>query len=262
MERLRAVARASGAPTGLLVRETVASLQSIGDDPQALLVACQRLVQRNPRRAPLIWLAAHVVTASDPLSSARSAAARVANDTTVAALAEALPENATLCVLGHPERVVEALRTRGDVRVLVVDVNGLASGAVRRLMNVEVEVDDVRVEGLGAAVAASDLLVLEADALGPDRALVPLGSLAAATVARHHGVGVWMVGGVARWLPARMFEIVERDFGLANAPWDDDEELLPLGLVDHVAGPDGLESVDAARRHTDCPIAPELLRLR
>jgi hypothetical protein len=75
-------------------------------------------------------------------------------------------------------------------------------------------------------------------------------------------VGVWLVGGVARWLPPRMFEIVERDFGPADAPWDDDEELLPLDLVDAIVGPDGVESVEASRRHTDCPIAPELLRKR
>lgn len=260
MERLRAVARAGDAPASLLVREAVASLHAFADDPQALLVACQRLVARNPRRAPLVWLAARVVTAADPLRAARAAAATISGDTTDDALADALPADATLCLVGHPERVVGSLRTRGDLRVLVVDANGMASGVVRRLLRDDVEVDDVRVEGTAAAVAGADLVVLEAEAIGPTHALVPQGSLAAALAARHHGRPVWLVAGVGRWLPGPLFGIVERDLARAPEPWDDDDELLSLDLVDAVVGPDGPEPVDAARRRTDCPLAPELLR--
>ena len=43
-------------------------------------------------------------------------------------------------------------------------------------------------------------------------------------------------------------------------PWDLDDEVVPLDLVDLVAGPFGNASVEEAAKHVDCPIAPELFK--
>ena len=51
--------------------------------------------------------------------------------------------------------------------------------------------------------------------------------------------------------------LVERALGMVEA-WDADEEIVPLSLVDKVAGPDGLVSVAEAVASTGCPVAPEL----
>ena len=44
---------------------------------------------------------------------------------------------------------------------------------------------------MAAAVAVADLVVIDALAVGPVRALVPAGSVAAAAVAAHLEVPVW-----------------------------------------------------------------------
>ena len=46
----------------------------------------------------------------------------------------------------------------------------------------------------------------------------------------------------------------------AGEPWELDEEIVPLSLVDRVVGPKGLESVEAMLRRTDTPVVPELLK--
>ena len=261
IERLRYVARASGAGQADLVRETASALASLGFDPPGLLTACRRILQRHPSSGPLWWLAARVLTAGDPTAEAWRAADEIDADRTARELAFALPEDASVCVLGWPEVIGEALVPRGDVSVLVVDVHGEGSGFVRRLEMSDVDAEDVPLAGLGAAVADSELVLLEASAIGPDGFVAIAGSRAAAAVGRHGDAPVWLVGGVGRMLPARMWEALVRrvDDGSCE-PWELDEEVVPLELTDHVVGPWGvLDSAEALRR-VDCPIAPELLR--
>jgi hypothetical protein len=74
---------------------------------------------------------------------------------------------------------------------------------------------------------------------------------------------VWVVGGVGRVLPARIYDIVRRESLAAVDAWDDDApavEELALAQVDCIAGPRGVQrALDAAAR-SDCPVVPELLR--
>lgn len=260
IERLRYVARASGAPAEVLVQETARALASFDDDPQGLVTACRRIVSRQPASGPLAWFAARVLTASDPRSEIWEAAGAVAADPTAAELAHALPDSATVVVLGWPSTIDDALARRGDLEVLVVDALGEGSGLVRRLLSADVEALEVPQAGLGAAVAAGDLVVLEASAIGPIEALAVSGSLAAAAVAHHLGVPVWLVGGVGRLLPQRMWESLRARAVSAAEPWDADDEVLPLELVDRLVGPCGPEPVEQGLRRTDCPVAPELFK--
>lgn len=259
IERLRYVARASGADQALLVRETAQALATFHADPPGLVAACRRIVDRHPTSAPLWWLCARVLTAPDGREEAWRAVEDIDGDPTPAELAFALPEDATACVIGWPEQAGEALPRRGDVEVLAVDSLGEGSGLVRRLTLSGIDAVDVPMSGLGAAVVSCDVLLLEAVAMGPSGFVGVSGSLAAATVARHAEVPVWLVGGAGRLLPTRMWDaLAGRHAAMAADPWDLDEEIVPLSLVDRVCGPGGLEAPDAALRHTSCPVAPEL----
>ena len=161
--------------------------------------------------------------------------------------------------MGWPEAAGDALPVRGDLEVLVIDVLGEGSGFVQRLWNDDVDAADVPVGALGAAVAAADLLLLESPAIGPDEFLAVAGTRAAAAVAAHKGIPVWLVGGVGRQLPAPLWGALRAQVA-SEEPWEFDEELVPLDLVTHVVGPEGVMGVTDALQHVHCPVAPELLR--
>ncbi len=108
-------------------------------------------------------------------------------------------------------------------------------------------------------MAEADLVLLESSAVGPHEFLAVSGSRAAAAVARHAEVPVWLVAGVGRLLPQRMWEGLRarlRD----DDPWDADDEIVPLDLVDVIVGPTGPQAVEEALRRIDCPVVPELFK--
>jgi hypothetical protein len=260
IERLRYVARSSGAAQEVLVRETAGALAALGFDPPGLVTACRRILDRHPVSAPLWWLSARVLTSNDPMNEAWLAADEITADRTGEELAWALPDDATVTVLGWPDVTGEALVRRGDVEVLVVDALGEGSGLVRRLLHSDVDAVDVPTTGLGAAVAASDIVLLEASAIGPDGFVGVAGSRAAAAVGSTCGVPVWVVGGIGRLLPTRMWTALASRLDAMGEPWELDDEAVPLTGVDRIACPAGvLEVVDALKR-IDCPIAPELFK--
>lgn len=243
----------------MLVRETAHALATFHDDPPGLVAACRRIVDRHPTSAPLWWLCARVLTAPDGQHEAWAAVEDIEQDKTPSELGFALPDSSTACVIGWPELVGEALPRRGDVEVLAVDSLGEGSGLVRRLLHAGMDAIDVPPSGLGAAVSACDVLLLEAVALGPTGFIGVSGSLAAAAVARQVEVPVWVVAGVGRLLPPRMWDALAGRLATHLVdPWDSGEEIVSLSLVDQVCGPWGLEEPAAALRRTDCPVAPEL----
>lgn len=260
IERLRYVARASGVPQRVIVQETAAALASFGRDPHGLVTACRRIVSRQPTSGPLVWFAARVLTAGDPANEIWEACGEIQADPTAAELAHRLPVDATVVVLGWPDEIAAALPRRGDVEVLVVDTLGEGSGFVGRLLHSDVEAVDVPLAGLGAAVAHSSLVLLESPAIGPQEFLAVAGSRAAAAVARSAGVPVWLVGGVGRLLPQRMWDGLRARVDVSDEPWEADEEIVPLDLVDHIVGPGGPLPVAEALRLTNCPVAPELFK--
>ena len=260
IERLRYVARSSGAPQEVLVRETAAALAALGFDAPGLVTACRRILDRHPLSGPLWWLSARVLTGNDPIAEAWNAADEITADDTGGQLAYGLPDDSVVCVLGWPDVIGDALPSRGDIEVLVVDTLGEGAGLVRRLLHADVEAADVPMSGLGAAVADADLVLLEASALGPTGFIGVAGSRAAAATAKHAGVPVWLVGGVGRLLPKRMWDALAGRLDTMGEPWELDDELVPLDLVDRVATPAGLLDVADAVTRIDCPIAPELFK--
>jgi len=258
MERLRMVARASGEDPGLLAREAAAALAGCADDPRALVMACRRLVDRQSASGPLWWLAARVVASPDPETEAWRSAEALRADPTPAVVAASLPDDVVLTVLGWPEQVTETLRIRGDARILVVDSLGDGVSLVAALDRAGSEAVLVPESGIGAAVAASTLVLLDASAVGPGGFLAVTGSRAAAAVAYTEEIPVWVVAGVGRILPDRLWAAMVDRVTVLGDPWDADWEVVPLELVTAVVGPDGPQLPAEALARADCPDAPEM----
>lgn len=258
MERLRDVARHGSVEHGVLAQEAAAALASLGDDPAGLVLACKRLVDRHPGAGPLWSMCARVLQAGDPRQEAWRCLSELDDDLTASYVVQLLPDEATVTVLGWPEVAARALPPRGDVEVLVVDALGEGNQLVRRLGRLDVEAIEVAESGTAAAVLASDVVLLEAHASGPDALLAVAGSRAAAAVARHAGVPVWLVVAAGRALPGPLWEAlaarVVRGAGLGA-----DAEVVPLDLVDVVVGPTGGSTGAELARRSDCAAAPELL---
>ncbi len=66
---------------------------------------------------------------------------------------------------------------------------------------------------------------------------------------------VWLVGGVGRVLPARLYSTL-----VESLNEDDEAETISLERFDRLAGPRGLERPPDAAARVDCPTVPELLR--
>jgi translation initiation factor 2B subunit (eIF-2B alpha/beta/delta family) len=209
---------------------------------------------------PLWWLSARVLTSNEPMQEAWIAADEITADPTGARLADALADDSTVCVLGWPDIAGEALARRGDVEVLVVDALGEGGGLVRRLSRSDMDAYEVPVSGLGAAAADVDLVLLEASAIGPTGLVAVAGSRAAAAVAAQAGVPVWAVAGVGRLLPQRMWDALCRRLESMGDPWELDDEVVPIALVDRIAGSTGVLDVADALKRIDCPIAAELFK--
>lgn len=260
IERLRYVARAGGVDHGTLAEETARALAGFVDDPTGLVTACRRIVDRHPTSGPMWWLAAHVLATNDPRAEAFACVSKLQDDPTAAALAFELPDDPTVTVVGWPEQISGALLRRGDTRALVIDALGEGAGLVRRLELADSPAEEVPPASVGGAVRWSHLVLLEASAVGPEAFVGIAGSLPAAAVARDTDAEVWLVAGEGRLLPERLWESLTDRLDQTGEPWELDEEVVPLSLVDRVVGPWGLESVEAMLRRTDAPVVPELLR--
>jgi len=260
IERLRMVAQASSQDPGMVAREAAAALAGCADDPMALVTACRRLVDRQATAGPVWWLAARVIAAADPEAEVWRVAEELYRDPTPGVLATALPDDARLTILGWPEQVTEALRRRGDASVLVVDSLGDGSSLVRALEREGSDAALVPEGGTAAAVTASTLLLLDASVVGPGGFLAVTGSHAAAAVAYTEQIPVWVVAGVGRVLPDRLWRAAAQAVIQDPEPWEAEWELVPLELVTAVVGPGGPRApADVLARAADCPDAPELL---
>ncbi|MGI8778255.1 MAG: hypothetical protein ACR2LJ_12940 [Acidimicrobiales bacterium] len=260
IERLRMVARAEGEDPGLVAREAAGVLAASAGDPASLVTGCRRLVDHQPTSGPIWWLAARVLAAADPAAEAWRAADELAGDATPAALAYHLPVDQRVVVVGWPDQAAAALARRGDCDVLVVDAIGTGGGLAAYLRRAGTDAIVVDQSGLGAAVVASDLVVLEATAVGPDGFVGAAGSLAAAAVARQAGVGVWVVAGAGRILPLALWKAMCSRLETGPDPWDRGVDVVALDLVGEMVGPDGPQSPVEAAGRPGCPTVPELTR--
>ena len=265
-ERLRAIAR-YGDDDRVLVAEAADCLADFDDDPAALVVTCRRLLAHHPECAPLWWVCSRVLAAPEPSEAAWESEERVRSDATSARLAALLPFPADhpIAVLGWPELAGDALASRPDLEVLAVRGGTADRNWERRLARSEAIARPVDLtEALAAEV--SHVLVDSVAASG-ERVMVRDGTSRALDTLARPGLLVWLVAGVGRVLPNRLFDAMTALIGDADDPFDEGFEargleLLDVQRFDRVAGPTGLERPEQVVRRADCPIAPELLRIR
>jgi hypothetical protein len=186
------------------------------------------------------------------MAELRAIEADIEQDCTAIELAAALPDDATVCVLGWPDLVGEAIDRRGDLRVLAVDVGDLGSSFSRLLRRRGVDAGEVDAIDLSAAVRDADVVLIEVLIAAGDEVLAERLSYAAAAAAYCAQVPVWAVTGVGRCVPPQVLAAIhERGH---------DGESVPVGLFSDVVGTTGLrgpiESMVA-----ECGFAPELLRM-
>jgi len=254
-ERLRALARHAGDDTELVI-EAAECLGDFGPDPTQLVTVCRRLLAHHPACGPLWWLCARVVAAPDPGVAARDARDRLLRDRPASRLGSVLPfpHDDPIAVLGWPELAGEALTDRPDLDVVVVRIEGAASRLRGRLAGHDVR---VRVLDQTEVIAAGPShLLVEAHATSPSTALVPVGTND--VLWSLGGIAVWLVAGVGRLLPQRLFDVARAEVERAVDPVG---ETLDLARVTRVAGPAGLDPPERFAARLDCPVAPELLRL-
>jgi hypothetical protein len=261
IERLRYVARASGGDQRMLVRETAGAVRGLQFEPAGLVIACRRIVERHPTSGPLWWFCSSLLTAADPFRAAAELANEVEADRTPDHLFDALPDDATVCVVGWPDLVGDAVMRRGDITVLAVDAEDEGASFVRRLSRADIAAEIVPLAGIGAAASTSDLVLVEALAAGGDELLVLPPSRAAASVAYCSEVPVWAVVGRGRRLPPALFAAMLERVADVRVPWDAAAEPMPLALATTVAGPGGLAGASSADLlAAECSMAHELLR--
>lgn len=257
VERLRSVIRWSG-DEGALAAEAAGALASLATEPAGLVVACRRILARHPGVAPLWWLSARLLGAADPRTAAIEAGRLLDGDPTTDRLEACLPVlDEPVALVGRPA-AGPWLERRPDLNAVGVRVAGADPAPdAHRPRGGRVPPPEVVEPGALGALRPAIVLVTAA-AVGAGRALVPLGTGEVLAAAGAHP-RVWLVAGVGRVLPGRLFEAAEA--AVAAAPCDEAPlERLPLGRVDRVVGPRGAQPPPDAERTADCPVPPELLR--
>jgi len=100
-------------------------------------------------------------------------------------------------------------------------------------------------------------LLIETSAADPNTALVPDGTVD--LIAALGKVTTWLVAGVGRVLPPRLFAPIDQL--VSDGEVDAAVESVAISSFERIAGPAGLDRPDTVDRRVDCPVAPELLRL-
>jgi len=236
------------------------ALVAFADDEAGLLIACRRILDRQPAIGPLVWLAAHALGAPNPRSALWEAVDALESDATDAALAYSIPDDAVVATVGWVDSLSSLARRRGDLRFVVVDPDGSAEYQAERLADSGTDVMIIDPEATAQGLFDVTHLIVHLDALGADHGIAPLGSFAAAAVARHLDVAVWGVASLGVSLTDRMYAgLVRRWNEQAGEPRHlRPIEEVPTVLLDQVVTTAGLVTADQAVRSSGCPIVPEL----
>jgi hypothetical protein len=256
-ERLRRIARQPG-DDRTLVAESADCLADFDDDPAGLVVTCRRLLHHHPDCAPLWWLCSRVLAAPEPSETAWEAERMVLDDRTPGRIAALLPfpHERPIAVIGWPELTGEALESRPDLEVLVVRGRDEQQSWRARLARSDASARPV--DTIEARALEPSHVLVEVEAASPAQALLVAGTRDLLDEIRRPTTIVWLVAGVGRVLPPRLFDAMARRIA---PPEDHGLELLEVQLVDRIAGPTGLDRPENLQRRVDAPVAPELLRL-
>jgi hypothetical protein len=195
-----------------------------------------------------------VLGALDPFAAMRDCEAEIKNDPTIKSLRDAVLQDAVVCVVGWPTTVLNALASRGDVKLFVVESNGDGDAAVERLTSMDVEATLVQFEELSRAVSSCDVLIVEALAAGPTEVLCSSGSHAVAALGYVTQKPVWLVAACGTRLPAPLWSAMTSGDAVSEV------DLLPASLFSRVISKDGISDDLSQPFVAECPPTTELLR--
>ena len=257
-ERLRRIARHSG-DDRTLVAEAADCLAEFDADPAGLVVTCRRLLTHHPDCAPLWWLCARVLAAPDPSDAAWEAEGSCATTAPPAAsprCSRSRTSARSRCSAGPSSPA----RRSSPVPISRCSRCGAPHGDDSwRARLARSDASARPVDAIEASALEPSHVLVEIEAASPTRALVLDGtSDAARRRSRKPTTLVWLVAGVGRVLPARLFDAM---VGRLDPPEDHGLELVDVQMADRIAGPTGLERPEHLIRRVDAPVAPELLRL-
>jgi hypothetical protein len=280
IERLRWIARADDEPAASLASEAAWTLGELArQEPTALLTACRRLLDRHPACGPLWWVSCRLMAADDAWDVARRAAAELCSDSTPDRVAAALRQSFTatdVVVLSVPvELSAQALQTAKPYPIRLV----ASPWEIRRAMGQLAAAGDSEITGWASgeeadALDGAQILLVEALAAGPSGVLVDPVTTPAVEAARAAGVPVWVIVGVGRALPGRLFEaivdIVKPGSGDSGDSGDPEPpgkagadrlaDLLRLDVFDLAIGPELTTDAASVVAEVTCPPGLELLR--
>jgi len=266
IEHLRYVARATGADPVSLVSETAQALRGLRSEPAGLVLAARRIVERHPTCAPLWWLCASVLAASEPFEKVRELSAQIDADETTNHLVDALPADATVCIVGWSPTALEALARRGDCRAIIVDSFGTGDAAVNALERLDIDVQGVTLEHAAIAVQMSDVVIIDALGCGGTEVLSVGGSHAVAALAYCENKPAWTVTRLGTRLPIELWNAMKLTNRDADAPWRSDVDVIPRQLLGRFIGPTGISDMDMNTAQNtvqnfvgECPASTEML---
>ncbi|HUF99733.1 MAG TPA: hypothetical protein VMM60_16520 [Ilumatobacter sp.] len=267
IEHLRYIARARGVDSASLVRETAIALGSLRADPANLVIACRRIVERHVTVAPMWWLCAELLVAEAPDRLAWELADAIEADPTPDLISEALagewPGAARMLTVGYSDVLCAALIERADVNVWCADSGHSASSMLQRLERGGIDSEPVPADAIGNAVAAVDVVLIEALVAAPHRVLASAGTLAVASAAYVVGTPIWLVAPLGTRLPPQYVDAIANvafgDVTVLDREFDE----LPTDMVSRVVGPDrthNARATPADQLAGGTSFAPELLR--
>jgi len=254
-ERLRSVTRRN-VDDDRLAAAAADALAGFSDEPASLVVACRRVLAHHPAHGALWWVCSRILAAADPAAAAHAAMQELETDRTGDRLGATLPlldEGEVVTIVGYTSTIDDALLERFDLDAVAVRTAGNDPFASLRRRRSEHAVRVV--DAWDAVLEHTSRLLVSATAIGPDRALVPLGATEVLDLIGAGARELWLVGGVGRVLPGRVYEMV-----VSSQPDESDFEEISIQRFDRIAGPRGLERPVDATGRIDCPVVPELLR--
>lgn len=196
-----------------------------------------------------------MLCALDPFEEAADIVRTVNEDDVTWRLDERLPVDSAVVVATAPFQSIEALARRGDVEVAVIDYDDTSRRLVEEIARTGVDTSCFDARAAAASLGRCELVIAEALAVGDSTALVPTGTSTLVGLASRVGLPTLLVAGHGRVLPGTLFDsLAARWASSGHQDPSHGAELLDLGWVDEVVGPDRPGSVT-------WPVAPELLRL-
>src|SRR3954451_18354852 len=235
-ERLRSVTRRS-VDDDRLAAAAADALAGFSDEPASLVVACRRVLAHHRAHGQLWWVCSRILAAADPAAAAQTAVDELETDRTGDRLRAALPlleDGEVVAGMGYTSTIDDALLERFDLDAVAVRIEGDDPFAAlrRRRSDHAVRV----VDEWDPALERIARLLVSATAIGPERALVPAGVAGALATIGSGAREVWLVGGVGRVLPGRVYDMIVSSLDDAS-PFEE----ISLQRFDRVAGPRGIE---------------------